>query len=252
MKPTLYPNGFPSVYEELKTFYPVFYRDVFEMDAIWRAAGGKLDEIEAGVDAAASDTFISMMDAAALSDMEAFLDIAPNKNRTLEVRRKLVASYFVGANHIGAPEIKELVRGYIGDTPEVKFSKGRIYVCISPPDESAFFSSDIIECLLRKIPAHLALSLSLSYKPDVQPAYAAAAPLGTTISCTVRLPGTIKPRAVSATAYTAGAAASARMMAEVKLPGIIAPKSVSAQAYAAGRLAHTHETVTITIGGQTT
>ena len=252
MKPTLYPNGFPNVYEELKTFYPVFYRDVFEMDAIWRSAGGKLDEIEAGVDAAANDTFISMMDAAALSDMEAFLDIAPNKNRTLEVRRKLVASYFVGANHIGAPEIKELVRGYTGDTPEVKFSKGRIYVCISPPYESAFFSSDIIECLLRKIPAHLALSLSLSYKPDVQPAYAAAAPLGTTISCTVRLPGTIKPRAVSATAYTAGAAASARMMAEVKLPGIIAPKSVSAQAYAAGRLAHTHETVTITIGGQTT
>lgn len=222
------------------------------MDAIWRSAGGKLDEIEAGVDAAANDTFISMMDAAALSDMEAFLDIAPNKNRTLEVRRKLVASYFVGANHIGAPEIKELVRGYTGDTPEVKFSKGRIYVCISPPYESAFFSSDIIECLLRKIPAHLALSLSLSYKPDVQPAYAAAAPLGTTISCTVRLPGTIKPRAVGATAYTAGAAASARMMAEVKLPGIITPKSVSAQAYAAGRLAHTHETVTITIGGQTT
>ena len=100
MKPTLYPNGFPSVYDELKTFYPVFYRDVFEMDAIWRTAGGKLDEIEAGVDAAANDTFISMMDAAALSDMEAFLDIAPNKNRTLEVRRKLVASYFVGANHI--------------------------------------------------------------------------------------------------------------------------------------------------------
>lgn len=252
MKPTLYPNGFPSVYEELKTFYPVFYRDVFEMDAIWRAAGGKLDEIEAGVDAVANDTFISMMDAAALSDMEAFLDIAPNKNRTLEDRRKLVASYFVGANHIGAPEIKELVRGYAGDTPEVKFSKGRIYVCISPPDESSFLSSDIIECLLRKIPAHLALSLSLSYKPDVQPAYAAAAPLGTAMSCTIRLPGVIKPRAVGATAYTAGAAASARMMAEVKLPGIIAPKSVSAQAYAAGRLAHTHETVTITIGGQTT
>lgn len=252
MKPTLYPNGFPSVYDELKTFYPVFYRDVFEMDAIWRAAGGKLDEIEAGVDAAANDTFISMMDAAALSDMEAFLDIAPNKNRTLEVRRKLVASYFVGANHIGAPEIKELVRGYTGDTPEVKFSKGRIYVCISPPDESAFFSSDIIECLLRKIPAHLALSLSLSYKPDVQPAYAAAAPLGTTISCTVRLPGTIKPRAVSATAYAAGALRAARMQASVKLPGTIRPKTISARAFAAGGPANARETITIKIGGQTT
>lgn len=55
MKPTLYPNGFPSAYEELKTFYPVFYRDVFEMDAIWRAAGGGLDEIEDGVDAILHD-----------------------------------------------------------------------------------------------------------------------------------------------------------------------------------------------------
>lgn len=222
------------------------------MDAIWRAAGGKLDEIEAGVDAVANDTFISMMDAAALSDMEAFLDIAPNKNRTLEVRRKLVASYFVGANHIGAPEIKELVRGYAGDTPEVKFSKGRIYVCISPPDESSFLSSDIIECLLRKIPANLALSLSLSYKPDVQPAYAAAAPLGTTISCTVRLPGTIKPRAVSATAYAAGALRAARMQASVKLPGTIGPKTISARAFAAGGPANARETITIKIGGQTT
>lgn len=252
MKPTLYPNGFPSVYEELKTFYPVFYRDVFEMDAIWRAAGGKLDEIEAGVDAVANDTFISMMDAAALSDMEAFLDIAPNKNRTLEVRRKLVASYFVGANHIGAPEIKELVRGYSGDTPEVKFSKGRIYVCISPPDESSFLSSDIIECLLRKIPAHLALSLSLSYKPDVQPAYVAAAPCGMAAFCTVRLPGSIKPRAVTARGYVAGAMSAARMQTTVELPGAIHPKNITAQAYATGGLAHTHETVTIKIGGQTT
>ena len=103
-----------------------------------------------------------------------------------------------------------------------------------------------------QIPAHLSLSLVLAYIPNLQPAYVAAAPCGMAASCIIRLPGVIQPRAVGATAYTAGAAASARMMAEVKLPGIIAPKSVSAQAYAAGRLAHTHETVTITIGGQTT
>lgn len=82
--------------------------------------------------------------------------------------------------------------------------------------------------------------------------YIVAAPCSSAMSCTIRLPGVIKPRAVGATAYTTGAAASARMMAEVEIPGIITPKSVSAQAYAAGRLAHTHETVTITIGGQTT
>ena len=235
MKPTLYPNGFPSAYEELKTFYPVFYRDVFEMDAIWRAAGGGLDEIEDGVDAVVNNNFVSLMDTDALAQMETFLGIPLNQKRTLEARRKLVASYFIGGNHIS-----------------VGFKNSRIYVKLFPKDNSTFLPSDVMECLKRKIPAHLSLSLVLAYIPDLQPAYVAAAPCGMAASCIIRLPGVIQPRAVGATAYTTGAAASARMMAAVEIPGIITPKSISAQAYAAGRLAHTHETVTITIGGQTT
>ena len=90
MKPTLYPNGFPSAYEELKTFYPVFYRDVFEMDAIWRTCGGGLDEIEDDVDRVANSTYISLMDEKALVQMETFLGIPPDSGRTLEERRKLL------------------------------------------------------------------------------------------------------------------------------------------------------------------
>ena len=89
MKPTLYPNGFPSAYEELKTFYPVFYRDVFEMDAIWRAAGGGLDEIEDGVDAVVNNNFVSLMDTDALAQMETFLGIPLNQKRTLEAAERL-------------------------------------------------------------------------------------------------------------------------------------------------------------------
>lgn len=252
MKPTLYPNGFPSAYEELKTFYPVFYRDVFEMDAIWRAAGGGLDEIEDGVDAVVNNNFVSLMDTDALAQMETFLGIPLNQKRTLEARRKLVASYFIGGNHIGSPEIKDIVFRYTGVSSSVEFKNSRIYVKLFPKDNSTFLPSDVMECLKRKIPAHLSLSLVLAYIPDLQPAYVAAAPCGMAASCIIRLPGVIQPRAVGATAYTTGAAASARMMAAVEIPGIITPKSISAQAYAAGRLAHTHETVTITIGGQTT
>ena len=107
MKPTLYPNGFPSAYEELKTFYPVFYRDVFEMDAIWRAAGGGLDEIEDGVDAVVNNNFVSLMDTDALAQMETFLGIPLNQKRTLEARRKLVASYFIEET-TWFPEIKDM------------------------------------------------------------------------------------------------------------------------------------------------
>lgn len=109
-----------------------------------------------------------------------------------------------------------------------------------------------MEFLKRKIPAHLSLSLVLAYIPDLQPAYVAAAPCGMAAFCTVRLPGSIKPRAVTARGYVAGAMSAARMQTTVELPGAIHPKNITAQAYATGGLAHTHETVTIKIGGQTT
>jgi hypothetical protein len=221
------------------------------MDAIWRAAGGGLDEIEDGVDTVVNNNFVSLMDTDALAQMETFLGIPLNQKRTLEARRKLVASYFIGGNHIGSPEIKDIVFRYTGVSPSVGFKNSRIYVKLFPKDNSTFLPSDVMECLKRKIPAHLSLSLVLAYIPDLS-CYVAAAPCGMAAFCTVRLPGSIKPRAVTARGYAAGAMSAARMRTTVELPGAIHPKNITAQAYATGGLAHTHETVTIKIGGQTT
>lgn len=155
MKPTLYPNGFPSAYEELKTFYPVFYRDVFEMDAIWRAAGGGLDEIEDGVDAVVNNNFVSLMDTDALAQMETFLGIPLNQKRTLEARRKLVASYFIGGNHIGAREIKDITRAFTEGTCEVSFVGGTVYIHVKSDIKDTPPEDDYYYILRKKIPAHL-------------------------------------------------------------------------------------------------
>lgn len=161
MKPTLYPNGFPSAYEELKTFYPVFYRDVFEMDAIWRTCGGGMDEIEDDVDRVANSTYISLMDETALAQMEAFLDVPPDGSRTLEERRKLVSSYFLGAGHIGAREIKEIAKAFTEGKCEVSFANSEVYIHIkadisdTPPADDFFF------ILRKKIPAHLGVNTEI-------------------------------------------------------------------------------------------
>lgn len=161
MKPTLYPNGFPSAYEELKTFYPVFYRDVFEMDAIWRAAGGGLDEIEDGVDAVVNNNFVSLMDADALAQMEDFLGIPLNQKRTLEARRKLVASYFVGGNHIGAREIKDITRAFTEGTCEVSFVGGTVYIHVKSDIKDTPPEDDYYYILRKKIPAHLGVHTNI-------------------------------------------------------------------------------------------
>lgn len=216
MKPTLYPNGFPSAYEELKTFYPVFYRDVFEMDAIWRAAGGGLDEIEDGVDAVVNNNFVSLMDTDALAQMETFLGIPLNQKRTLEARRKLVASYFIGGNHIGSPEIKDIVFRYTGVSPSVGFKNSRIYVKLFPKDNSTFLPSDVMECLKRKIPAHLSLSLVLAYTTDL-PCYVAPAPGGLYCTMSARVRGKIPPQSGRATAFAGAAAAGVYTQTEATL-----------------------------------
>lgn len=161
MKPTLYPNGFPSAYEELKTFYPVFYRDVFEMDAIWRTCGGGMDEIEDDVDRVANSTYISLMDETALTQMEAFLGIPPDSSRTLEERRKLASSYFLGVGHIGSREIKEITKAFTEGECEVSFANSEVYIHIkadisdTPPADDFFF------ILRKKIPAHLGVNTEI-------------------------------------------------------------------------------------------
>ena len=151
-----------------------------------------------------------------------------------------------------------MLQAYTGSPSDIKLEpfddrfNNKLYISTSPKNEFSFLVSDVLDILSKKVPAHIPFSITFTYQPEAPPAYIAVAQYSTAISCIIRLPGVIQPRAVGATAYTTGAAASARMMAAVEIPGIITPKSISAQAYAAGRLAHTHETVTITIGGQTT
>lgn len=104
----------------------------------------------------------------------------------------------------------------------------------------------------KRLSAHLE-RITYVTKPKENPhAYIAAVSCSMATSCVVRMPGIIEPRAVRGTASAAGAVSAAKMRATVELPGTIHPKNITAQAFASGRLAHTHETVVIKIGGQTT
>lgn len=72
----------------------------------------------------------------------------------------------LGIGTISPIELEELERvtlqliSAMKSLPEVK--DGIIYVKLFPNDNSTFLSSDVMECLKRKIPAHLSLSLVLA------------------------------------------------------------------------------------------
>ena len=104
----LYDNAPSSAYEELKTFYPVWYREVLEMDAIWHALGMHLDGLRDGVIKAVDNCFINTANEDTIAQLENFLYITYEGKRTIEERRALVASFFIGNGHIGNRKSKNL------------------------------------------------------------------------------------------------------------------------------------------------
>ena len=152
------------------------------------------------------------------------------------------------------------VRRYCGTEWAVQKALASIYpnvkISVDITDDGViYYTPEEIEKRLgyaRRCTAHLEHIIYIVEPHERSPAYIAAAPSGMATSCTVKVPGRIKPREIGAKAYVAGAVGRSKMQVAVALPGAIHPKNITAQAYATGRLAHTHETVTIKIGGQTT
>ena len=155
----LYDNAWPHVYEEIKRFYPVWYRDVLEMDAIWRAQGTELDGVRATVEALIDNGYIMTADLRTIISLEAFLHIHPTPSQTLQERRQVVATYVRGQDHIGAPEIKSIAGAFTSGVVDVEFALGIISVMVSHPVTETFDLDACRALLLARIPAHLSLAL---------------------------------------------------------------------------------------------
>ena len=161
---TLYKNALPTTYEEIKRFFPSWYTDILEMDSIWRAQGKQFDNIRVDVDRIVSNRFIAHADEETISELERFIHISPAKGQTLEERRMVVATALKGSNnHIGAPEIREIVSRFTGEGDvSVSFNNGTIFVEVEKPFTSTGNYLSCYNALSNVIPAHLALQMELS------------------------------------------------------------------------------------------
>lgn len=161
-----YEPYYANNYEELITYYPRFYRNVFEMVGILKAHGRILDDIERNIEQTYLNGFIDYADEATISKLENFLKIGQSKNRTLEERRRLVKSYFVGSGKISASKIYQMIAVYT-DSPVVcklepfdDEGNNRLYIEIQSNEEETICTRDIFALLSKKIPANLVFCLA--------------------------------------------------------------------------------------------
>jgi len=132
----LYENAPESCYAELKTFYPAWYGGIREMDAIWYVMGDLLDGVRREITRAVDNNFINRADEETLLRLEAFLQLPPV--RSVDERRRMIASLLMGGGHIGEREILELVRRFTEGDVSVAFAGGVIRIWIVPSPDDRF------------------------------------------------------------------------------------------------------------------
>lgn len=154
----LYEKYYKSNYEELITYYPRFYRDVFEMVEILKAFGRVSDGLEANIEQTYLNNFILTADAETIKVWEGILDITYTQKLTLDQRKRVVIARIMGYGHIGEPEIRGIIANYTERAVVVDFAKGVVFITI---EGEIFDEENLWKTLLKRIPAHLALNVKV-------------------------------------------------------------------------------------------
>jgi len=116
----LFDNSVDSHYEEQKTLYPVFYRDVLEMDAIWHTVGYFLDRLRSDMIRSLDNSTISRAEAARIAILENWIGIPNNGVRLLSDRRSVLQSFLYGDGHIGQRDIQLLMESFTSGVVKVQ------------------------------------------------------------------------------------------------------------------------------------
>ncbi len=169
----MFEHGYESTYDEMLSFYPLFYRDVLELKAILEADGRMLDEAIKQMNGVLANAFVQTADAATITRLERFLGISVDTSRELEERRSLVFSFFVGFGKISATKIREIIRGFTGADSAVTFNRtdeagnSTLVIELERGDNPKLNYTDIDTVLARRIPAHIAYMFYVKHAHSV-------------------------------------------------------------------------------------
>lgn len=145
-------------FKELCACMPLFYLDVYEMREILKAQGRLGDGIFEATERVINNNFILLADAETVGQWEDMLKITRDGPMTLDQRKSVIMGLVCGNGHIGEPEIRAIIAQYTPQAVTVGFAKGVIYITI---EGEVFGEGSLLETLLRRIPAHLALRIQL-------------------------------------------------------------------------------------------
>lgn len=163
-----YNKFYKSCYEELLTYYPDFYHNVYEMVEILKVFGRLSDDLESSIESIFDNCFLDTADKKTIETYEKIIGIAADEKKSLEERRDLVKSHLVGTGKISASLINEMIKALTGAETVCSFDNAlTLKIDINRGEKSHINFSDIEKLLTVKIPAHIAFKPAIAYKKPI-------------------------------------------------------------------------------------
>lgn len=154
----MFYNNQRSGYEEIKSYYPVWYTEIKEMDAIFQLAGEFLDDAADQMEKVILNRYISTMDETALDETIQYLNLDGSLKTVEEKRRALLAAWN-GSGKINGSIIKRIIKTFMGNEVEAELVLTDILTIIihkNQIDEAR--QKDLFKYMATRLPAHLAIA----------------------------------------------------------------------------------------------
>lgn len=189
----LYDNAPESYYEESKSYFPRWYADVHEMDAIWHVCGALFDTAQQDVTRVLENAGILNCDYDTVHELEEWLGIRFSSPRTDEMRKAYLLTQIAGLGKCSRTKIQDIIRRYTGAESTVEFRKvdeeGNygLFVTIDRSKMTDFYLDDVRESILRIMPCHITQWYTIEVTPeDPATIYVATAQTGAEAKDTVK------------------------------------------------------------------
>lgn len=156
-----FDNAPTSWYEELKSYFPRWYADIAEMDALWHTWGALLDHLQADIQTVLDNYFITSCDDETIEFWENFIGVRMGSNLSLEQRRRILMTLFAGFGKCSKSKIQQLFQKLTGTEADIEFSEidaqhnQALQVWVDIENSANWNPVDVEFVLDRVVPAHI-------------------------------------------------------------------------------------------------
>ena len=177
----IHDNAPASWHDEMARWFPAWYQNIVEMDALWRTWGILLDQLQSDIQRVLDNYFIVSCDEETIEFWEAFMNIKLAIQHSLEYRRRYIMTHFSGFGKCSASQIKGIIKQYTGSGASVRFEKcdaagnHELIILMENGEVERTYLEDLQTILEKVIPAHIPVTIRVNKEEGETTAYQSAA-----------------------------------------------------------------------------